>query len=73
MNAATLAARRAGNLTPDPCVIADHLRSQADMEAARICRDAGITPEELAADAKSFPELAPVAAAMTEAELVAVP
>jgi len=70
MNAATLAARRAGNLTPDPCAVADHLRSQADMEAARICRDAGITPEEMTVDAKSFPELTPVAEAM--AELVAV-
>lgn len=73
MNAATLAARRAGHLTPDPCRIADHLRAQADMEAAKICRDAGITPEEMTVDAEFFPELAPVAAAMTEAELVAVP
>lgn len=46
-------------------------RDAADLEAALICLDAGITPAELAEDAESIPELAPVAAAL--AELVAVP
>ncbi len=45
-------------------------RDAADLEAARIYLEAGITPEELAADAKVIPELAP--AAVAAAELVAV-
>lgn len=49
----------------------DLAEKAANLEAAIICLDAGITPAELAADARVIPELAPVAAAM--AELVAVP
>ncbi len=63
---------RARHMTPRSMeeYLRDLGRDAADLEAARIYLEAGITPEELAADAKVIPELAP--AAVAAAELVAV-
>ncbi len=43
-------------------------RDAADLEAAQICLNAGITSAELAADAKRIPEMALIATAAAELE-----
>ena len=73
MNTVARESARARHMSP--VSMGEYLRGlgedAANLEAAIICLDAGITPAQLAADALVIPELAPLAAAM--AELVAVP
>ena len=63
----TVAARRAGNLTPCPCG-GTHSRSVFPVgRAAQICLRAGATPEQAEAAALVNPALRPLAAAMRRA------